>query len=151
MNLHKIANAAIITVHPNETITIYKSDGQENVYGIIKPKYLAPEVLEAQVQDQTDTGLVLADAITQTGHSKLFYVNKYSKDNALVPFAQIRQQGRSGDIIKRADGTFWHVTSVVEEFDLHIVLKAELLTQEPDFSGQEWYEEKIAASLRSSQ
>ena len=109
MNLHKIANAAIKTVHPNETITIYKSDGQENVYGIIKPKYLAPEVLEAQVQDQTDTGLVLAD------------------------------------------GTFWHVTSVVEEFDLHIVLKAELLTQEPDFSGQEWYEEKIAASLRSSQ
>lgn len=29
---------------------------------------------------------------------------------------------------------------VRSEFDLHTVLKAELLTKEPDFSEQDWYE-----------
>lgn len=141
MNLHKIANSAIKNVHPNEIITLYRSKGQINEFGIVKPKYEAPEALEAQVQDQTDTGLILSDAISQTGHSKLFYVNKFSKGNTRIPFAMLRQEGRSGDIVRRADGSFWHVTQVIEEFDLHIVLKAELLTLEPDFTGQDWYKE----------
>lgn len=140
MNLHKIANAAVKTVHPNEVITLFKALGQVNELGIVKAKYLAPEALEAQVQDDADSGLTHSDTVNQTGHAKRFYLNKYSENSSLEPHDLVRQKNRTGDIILMADGTYWLVTAVIEEFDLHTVLKAELLTKEPDFSGQDWYE-----------
>ena len=140
MNLHRIANAAVRNVNPNEFITLFKALGQVNEKGIIKPKYLAPEVMEAQVQDDADSSLQHTDTVNQTGHVKRFYVNKYTDDNVLVPQSLMRQKERTGDIILRSDGTYWLVTQVLEDFDLHVVLKAELLTKTPDFSGQDWYE-----------
>lgn len=140
MNLHKIANAAVKTVHPNEVITLFKALGQVNEFGIVKAKYLAPEVFEAQVQDDADSGLTHSDTVNQTGHAKRFYVNKYDGGSGLEPHDLVRQKNRTGDIILRKDGTYWLVTAVIEEFDLHTVLKAELLTKEPDFSEQDWYE-----------
>ncbi|MDE5682493.1 MAG: hypothetical protein K2I05_09265 [Mailhella sp.] len=140
MNLHKIANAAVKTVHPNEYITLFKALGQVNELGIVKAKYLAPETLEAQVQDDADSGITHGDTVNQTGHAKRFYVNKYDGKSGLEPHDLVRQKTRTGDIILRADGTYWLVTAVIEEFDLHVVLKAEILTKAPDFSGQDWYE-----------
>lgn len=141
MNLHKIANAAVKNVHPNEYVTLFKSVGQVNVKGIVKSQYLAPELMEAQVQEDADSGLRHTDTVNQTGHVKRFYVNKYNDANRLSPMSLMRQKQRQGDIILRADGTYWLVTQVLEEFDLHVVLKAELLTEPPDFSMQDWYNE----------
>lgn len=141
MNLHKIANAAVKNVHPNEFVTLFKSLGQVNVKGIVKAKYLAPELMEAQVQEDADSGLRHTDTVSQTGHVKRFYVNKYNEANRLSPMSLMRQRQRQGDIILRADGTYWLVTQVLEEFDLHVVLKAELLAEPPDFSMQDWYNE----------
>lgn len=139
MNLHKIANRAVQTVHPNEKIILFLAKGQKNSFGIVKSLYRAPIQLEAQVQNDADSGLLHADTVNQTGHAKRFYVNKYDADKLLSPQALIRQQERTGDIVQCADGSFWLVTQVLEEFDLHVVLKAELLTQVPDFSEHDWY------------
>lgn len=149
MNLHKIANAAVRNVHPNEVITLFKSLGQVNEKGIIKPKYLAPEIMEAQVQDDADSSLQHTDTVNQTGHVKRFYVNKYTEENMLAPQSLVRQKDRTGDIIMRSDETYWKVTQVLEDFDLHVVLKAELLTVPPDFSEQDWYEQgQYAGSIQ---
>ncbi len=139
MNIHALANAAIRAIHPNEYITLFLALGQENVRGIVKPKYLAPIILEAQVQDEADTGLQHTENISQTGLVKRFYVNKIQE--IINPQSLMRQKERTGDIILRNDGTYWLITQILEEFDLHTVLKGELLTKYPDFTGQDWYHE----------
>lgn len=142
MNLHKIANAHIAAVHPNETVTLYISKGQQNIMGIVKPLYLAPKEIDVQVQDDADSGLQLTDTVNKNAISKRFYMNKFEADELLTPAALIRQQERNGDIVKREDGTYYLITQVLEEFDLHVVFKGELLTVEPDFSEQDWYDKE---------
>lgn len=141
MNLHAIANAAISAVNPNEIITLYQAVGQQNVRGLVTTRYLEPQKMTAQVQSEGNAALQHSNNTGQSAIQKRFYVHT---DASLTPLGLMRQKNRSGDFIKRADGTFWLVTSMPDDFSSHgkggwVCLVATLQTVIPDFSNQDWY------------
>lgn len=50
MNLHSLVRGAITTLHPDETVTLRQSTGQQNVRGRITPVYAPAQVVNAQIQ-----------------------------------------------------------------------------------------------------
>lgn len=138
MNLHAIANTAISAIHPNESVTLYQASGQENMRGLVTTKYLAPQEVVAQVQSEGNASLQHMGKTGQSAVQKRFYIHA---NTSLVPQGLVRQKDRSGDIIERADGTFWLVTSVPNDCSANgwICLVASLQSMAPDFTGQDWF------------
>lgn len=140
LNLHALANTAIQTVNANETVTLYQSNGQKNIGGIVSQVYEAPQKVTAQVQSEGTQSLAHMDKANQADFIRRFYL---MADTTLKPpSALIRQLARSGDIIKRADNTYFLITSVIDDFSAQsnwVCVLGELQTIEPDFSTQEWF------------
>lgn len=115
MNLHAIVRQAIQALHPEETVTLYQSLGQVNDRGIITPQYDAPQVVEAQIQSLSTDELRNSEDVAQTGQTRKAYlfgppVTHYTPQGIIRPLA------RTGDVIRRADKTWWLVTGMAEDF-----------------------------------
>lgn len=113
INLHHVVRTAITTVHPDETILWYQNKGASNVGGILKPSYAEPLSLVAQVQSESDASLMhanRADMNTETLKIYLYW------DAQMNPLNLDRFTAKGGDIFKRADGTFWLVTALTDNF-----------------------------------
>lgn len=112
MNLHKIVRAAITRVNPDEENTLTQSIGVQNVNGLITNLTSAQEV-KAQWQPITNV-LEHTDGVDVTKIEMKVYL---FSDDAL-PVAGIRRlpQMRAGDMLTRADGTNWLITSVLENW-----------------------------------
>lgn len=108
MNLHQIVSGAIGMVNHHEMVTIYRCTGTANVDGIVSVTYEKSDVL-AQVQAPNAADMKLFDNLADAKHTKKFYLN--------APASTInRQSETAGDIIERADGTYWLIDLIRDDF-----------------------------------
>ena len=108
MNLHQIVSGAIGTVNRHETVSIYRCNGTTNTNGIVSVSYTKADIT-AQVQAPTAADLRLFDNLADARHVKKFYIN--------APAYTInRHFETAGDIIKRADGTYWLIDMIRDDF-----------------------------------
>lgn len=113
INLHHVVRGAITTVHPDETILWYQNKGASNVGGILKPSYAEPLSLVAQVQSENDASLMHANRADMNTETIKIYLYWDAQTN---PLNLDRFTAKGGDIFKRADGTFWLVTALTDNF-----------------------------------
>lgn len=113
INLHHVVRGAITTVHPDETILWYQNKGATNVGGILKPSYAEPLSLVAQVQSESDASLMHANRADMNTETIKVYLYWDAQTN---PLNLDRFTAKGGDIFKRADGTFWLVTALTDNF-----------------------------------
>ena len=138
LNLHSIVRAPITALHPDETVTWYRSIGQTNTLGRIKSAYAEGVALQAQIQTLSPDELQQREDTSKTEiHVKAYLMAQ----EANPPAGIIRIDARNGDLIQRADGTWWLITSVLEEFAKSGWESVGMVQQikAPDFSGSAWY------------
>lgn len=137
MNMHDIVRGAIETVHKDESATLYQSAGRENVKGKLYPVYFEPIEIKANFQPAGAETLSRMEAMNITGDTEEAFL--YS-DTARPVAGIIRRALRGGDIIEKADGTFWQVTAVNENWSAEgwadVVITIQ--TTAPDFSRSGW-------------
>lgn len=115
INLHNVVRGAVTAVHPDETLTLYRSTGRTNVNGRVTPSYASPVTIKAQVQGVGGDDLLYLDATARSKIMRKFYL--YSDDDISTrPAGIIRPVARGGDMMLRSDGTWWLITSVSEDF-----------------------------------
>ena len=108
MNLHQIVSGAIGMVNRHEMITLHRCTGTSNVGGVVSVTYASADVM-AQVQAPSAADLKLFDNLADAKHVKKFYMN--------APASTInRQKETAGDIIERADGTYWLINMIRDDF-----------------------------------
>lgn len=114
LNLHDIVRGAITALHPDEAVTLFQSTGQENVRGRIQPTYGEGQAVQAQIQGNGGNALTQSEAVSTTMYERKAYL--YAPDEALPPDGINRPLARTGDVLLRANGTWWLVTSVLDAF-----------------------------------
>ena len=108
MNLHSIVSGAIGMVNHHEMVTLYRCTGTQNNGGIVSVTYEKSDVL-AQVQAPTAADLRLFDNLADARHVKKFYMD--------APAYTInRHFETAGDIIERADGSYWLIDMIRDDF-----------------------------------
>ena len=108
MNLHQIVSGAIGAVNHHEMVTLYRCTGTTNTGGVVSVTYDKSDIL-AQVQAPNAADLRLFDNLADAKHVKKFYIN--------APASTInRQEETAGDIFERADGTYWLINIVRDDF-----------------------------------
>lgn len=140
LNLHGMVRPIVAAVHPDESVTLYQSAGQRNVKGEIMPVYAASQTVTAQVQNVGDAALSHADKVGQNDVTRHFYLFA----TAQRPSAGVvRPLARGGDILQRADNTWWLVVAVPEDFSQvgWVCVRCCLQVIAPDFSTSAWYTE----------
>lgn len=115
MNLHAIARGAVQTLHPEETVALYQASGQTNNQGVISPAYEAAQPVQAQIQSLSTDELSNTEDVAQTGQTRKAYLFG-PPVTTLIPQGIVRPLARSGDMIQRADGTWWLVTGMMEDY-----------------------------------
>lgn len=115
LNLHSIARSAIIALHPEESVTLYQASGQTNNQGVISPTYEPAQTVQAQIQSLSTDELANVENVAQTGQVRKAYLFG-PPVTSLTPQGIVRPLARSGDMIQRADGTWWLVTGMMEDF-----------------------------------
>lgn len=116
LNLHHIVRGAINAVHPDELLELVRSVGQDvSDDGFVVPCYAALKEIHGQVQTESEATLHFADMVGQNEHTRKIYL--YAPKNLCKQAASIfRPLCRNGDFIRRADGTWWLITAVTENF-----------------------------------
>ena len=108
MNLHNVVSGAIGSVNPHEMVSLYRCNGTENNAGVVSVTYTKADI-QAQVQAPSAADLKLFNNLADAKHVKKFYIN--------APASTInRQEETAGDIIERADGTFWLIDLIRDDF-----------------------------------
>lgn len=114
INLHAVVRTAITSLHPDETVTLRQSVGQRNVRGRITPVYGPAQTVQAQIQSLGQNDLAQAEQASTTRVDRKAYL--YAPNPALPPQGIVRPLSRNGDMLQRADGTWWLVTAMIEDF-----------------------------------
>ena len=114
MNLHSLVREAITTLHPDETVTLRQSTGQQNVRGRIIPVYAPAQMMNAQIQSLGQNDLAQVEQTSSTKIDRKAYL--YAPIPAMPPQGIVRPLARNGDMIQRSDGTWWLVTAMIEDF-----------------------------------
>ena len=108
MNLHQIVSGAIGAVNAHEMVSLYRCTGTSNTGGVVSVTYAKSDIL-AQVQAPSAADLRLFDNLADARHVKKFYIN--------APASTInRQEETAGDIFERADGTYWLIDMIRDDF-----------------------------------
>lgn len=113
MNLHGIVRGMITSVHADEICTLYQSNGTQNVKGVIQNTYTNGELIAANWQPTEET-LEHSDGMNYTPQTAKVYL--YSESSYPVKGITRQPITRTGDMIQRADGTWWLVTNVNEDW-----------------------------------
>ena len=141
VNLHNVVRGVITFIHPDEDCILYQANGQVNNKGVITPIYLEPQEIKANIQPLDTQALKHLERVNDTKASEQIFV--YS--NLDMPVSGIQRMPilRSGDFIKRQDGTYWLITSVIEDWSWDGWANAGITQQitPPDFSACDWYKE----------
>ena len=114
INLHGLVRRAITSLHPDEAMTLRQSIGQRNERGRVTPVYGPAQVVQAQVQSLGQNDLAQREATSNTRIDRKAYL--FAPEAALPPQGIVRPLGRTGDMLQRADGTWWLVTAMIEDF-----------------------------------
>lgn len=141
VNLHHVVRGAITSLHPDETCELYQSIGQRNVKGKVTPVYSAPQEIKANFQPDNDA-LKHAEAMNDTPLSETVYL--YSDSPVPVMGEKRLPMTRTGDILKRSDGTYWLVTTISEDWswDGWCCINVHQIITPPDFSASDWSDSK---------
>ena len=114
MNLHAVVRSVIPAVHPDETVTWYRSTGQTAAdWGQVTRSYATGVQLVAQVQSEGDAALYYANRAGENSIVRKFYL---MADASTPPASIVRPEARGGDYLRRRDGRFWYVDAVSEDF-----------------------------------
>lgn len=114
VNLHAVVRTAITALHPDETVILRQSVGQTNVRGRITPVYGPAQTVQAQIQSLGPNDLAQTEQTSTTRVDRKAYL--YAPDASLPPQGIVRPLSRNGDMLQRADGTWWLVTAMIEDF-----------------------------------
>lgn len=138
LNLHGIVRSVITAVHPDEDCTLYQSLGQKNVLGVVTTVYNPPQAIKANWQPLDNQTLQHLERIGDTKASEQVFL--YSNTDMPVSGVQRVPVTRTGDIIKRWDGTYWLITSVIEDWSARGWANVGVTEQvtPPDFSASDW-------------
>ena len=115
LNLHDLVRGAINIVNPDEDVWLIQNIGQTNVKGRITASYAEPEKVRAQVQTLSGDDLTVVNDTQRTERDRKFYLYAETKTGN-APSGIIRPLGKSGDFMRRADGTWWKVYNVSEDY-----------------------------------
>ena len=108
MNLHEIVAGAIGSVNRHEMITLWRCTGVSNVKGVITPAY-EKSTVRAQIQRPNAADLELNERVARAEQSIKVWLN--------APADTINRVDQSaGDIIQRADGTYWLIVGIKESY-----------------------------------
>ena len=108
MNLHEIVAGPIGAVNRHEMITLYRCTGVTNTKGKILPSYIKSTV-RAQIQRPSAADLELNERVARASQSIKAWIN--------APADTINRVAQSaGDIIQRADGTYWLIVGIKESY-----------------------------------
>ena len=108
MNLHEIVAGAIGSVNRHEMITLWRCTGVSNVKGVITPAY-EKSTVRAQIQRPNAADLELNERVAKAEQSIKVWLNS--------PADTINRVDQSaGDIIQRADGTYWLIVAISESY-----------------------------------
>lgn len=113
INLHAAVRSAITGLHPDEAVALRQSVGQQNVRGRITPVYAPEQTVQAQIQSLGQNDLAQAEQTSNTRVDRKAYL--YAPNPALPPQGIVRPLARNGDMLRRADGTWWLVTAMIED------------------------------------
>ena len=115
MNLHDIVRPIIPILHPDEDVLLIQSTGGENVRGVITPNYADPQLVIAQIQSMGSDELQAQNDVSVAGEQRKAWL--YSDTvPGITPDGIYRPMARGGDLIRRADGTWWYVAGLQEDF-----------------------------------
>ena len=142
VNLHDVVRSAICAIHPDENCILYQSVGQRNIKGKTTPVYAAPKNVKANFQPLDTDALKHFEATGQTPCSEQVFL--YSEDTGVSGQHRIPMT-RTGDFLKRADGTFWLITKVLEDWtwDGWANVGVDRQVTPPDFSASEWSDDYV--------
>lgn len=108
MNLHEVVAGAIGSVNRHEMITLWRCTGVSNVKGVITPTY-EKSTVRAQIQRPSAADLELNERVARAPQSIKVWLN--------APADTINRVDQSaGDIIQRADGTYWLIVAIRESY-----------------------------------
>ena len=108
MNLHEVVAGAIGSVNRHEMITLWRCTGVSNVKGVITPSY-EKSTVRAQIQRPSAADLELNERVARAPQSIKVWLN--------APADTINRVDQSaGDIIQRADGTYWLIVAIRESY-----------------------------------
>lgn len=108
MNLHEVVAGAIGSVNRHEMITLWRCKGISNVKGVITPAY-EKSTVRAQIQRPSAADLELNERVAKAEQSIKVWLN--------APADTINRVDQSaGDIIQRADGTYWLIVAIRESY-----------------------------------
>lgn len=115
LNLHDIVRGAIPALHPDETALLVQSAGSQNIRGVVTPQYADAVQIQAQVQSVGNDDLKAMNDTARTEIQRKAWL--YSQTpGGLVPQGINRPLARGGDLLRRADGTWWLVAALMEDF-----------------------------------
>ena len=115
LNLHDIVRGAINIVNPDEDVWLIQNTGQTNVKGRITASYAPAQKVKAQVQTLSGDDLTVMNDTERTERDRKFYLYAETKTGN-APSGIIRPLGKSGDFMRRNDGTYWKVYNVSEDY-----------------------------------
>ena len=115
LNLHDLVRGAINIVNPDEDVWLIQNIGQTNVKGRITASYAPAQKVKAQVQTLSGDDLTVMNDTERTERDRKFYLYAETKTGN-APSGIIRPLGKSGDFMRRNDGTYWKVYNVSEDY-----------------------------------
>ena len=115
LNLHDLVRGAINIVNPDEDVWLIQNIGQTNVKGRITASYAPAQKVKAQVQTLSGDDLTVMNDTERTERDRKFYLYAETKTGT-PPSGIIRPLGKSGDFMRRNDGTYWKVYNVSEDY-----------------------------------
>jgi hypothetical protein len=108
MNLHAIVAGAIGAVNAHEQITLWRCTGITTNKGIVTPQYQT-ETRRAQIQAPSASDLQLNERVAKAPHAIKAWMD--------APASTINRLSQTaGDIIQRADGSFWLIVGTVHDY-----------------------------------
>ena len=115
LNLHDCVRSVIPAVHPDEVVDLVQCTGRQNVRGVVTSIYVLSGRVGAQVQSFTNDDLRAMNDTSRTEHQRKCYLYSVTA-GGVIPQGIVRTLERGGDFIRRADGSFWLVAGMMEDF-----------------------------------
>ena len=137
INLHKVVRGVITSLHPDVTVTLYQSTGDQTrtERGDFVQTFEEVPNVRAQFQSLTTDQLQALEALNITSIVRRVYL--YSDvGTKRTPWGEFRPLGRSGDYFKDAKGNWWFVNAILEDFSLSgwVSLQCTLQTEPPNIT-----------------
>lgn len=115
LNLHHIVRGCIPPVHPDEKVLLIQNVGKVNVRGVVTATFADAVQVIAQIQSMGTDDLRAMNEVSRTEIQRKFWLYS-ATPNGVIPNAIVRQLERGGDMIRRANGSWWLVAGLMEDF-----------------------------------